>query len=325
MQTTALFALVLLAPACASATPAPDSPDAAAPYVLVLGTAQDGGLPQIGCAREHCRLARAEPRRRRLVTSILLVDPRSSRRYLFDATPDLPEQVELAAGHPPTRSAALRPAGGRPPLFDGVFLTHAHMGHYAGLLYLGPEVYGARGLPVHASERMGAFLRENGPWSLLVETGIIELATLRPGEPVRLADDLVVTPIAVPHREELSDVLAFVIRGPRRSLLYLPDIDEWERWDRPVEELLAGVDAALVDGTFFDGGELPERDLSEIPHPFIADSIERFGALPASERAKVHFTHLNHSNPAADPASEAAARVRASGMAVATEAMRIAL
>ncbi len=311
-----LLPLVALAGACAT----PPSAETAAvprdrPYVLVLGTAQDAGLPQIACQEEHCRRARSDPRAGRLVTSLLLVDPRRGKRYLLDATPDLPAQVERSRGIPANRVLP----GARPPLFDGIFLTHAHMGHYSGLLHLGPEAYGAQDLPVFVSARMAAYLRANGPWSLLVETGTIRLVELVPHEPLVLSDELTVTPIPVPHREEFSDTLAFRIDGPRRSLLYLPDIDKWERWDTPIEEAIAQVDVALLDGSFFDDGEVPGRDLAEIPHPFIVESLERLGALPLAERSKVHFTHLNHTNPACDPTSAASARIRAAGMRVASE------
>jgi pyrroloquinoline quinone biosynthesis protein B len=323
------------------------------PYALVLGTAQDGGLPQIGCERPCCEAARADPGRRRLVASLLIVDPGSGRRWLIDATPDLAEQVELARGHPPARragAAALadaaegagsavggvgavgaRGAGGpdvladRPPLFDGLFLTHAHMGHVAGLLQLGREAYAARGVPVHGSERMVRWLGGNQPWSLLVDDGVLRPRALLPGATVALADGLSVTALAVPHRDELTDTLAYLVRGPERTLLYLPDVDAWDAWDRPLEELLADADVALVDGTFFADGELPGRSLAAIPHPFVSDTLARLREQPAALRAKVLFTHLNHSNPAADPASAAAAHVAEAGMAVAEEGQRIGL
>ena len=287
----------------------------AAPYVLVLGSAQDGGLPQIGCQGPNCLAARRDPNRGRLVSSLLLADPRSGKRWLFDATPDLPRQVERMDGHPAKRSLP----GTRPPLVDGVFLTHAHMGHYSGLLHLGPEAYGAADLATYTSPSMAKFLTEHGPWSLLVERGILELETIDEGRPVQLAPDLIVRAFQVPHRKEFSDTLAFVIEGPERSLLFLPDIDKWERWETPIEEVIAKVDVALLDASFFGPGEIPGRDLASIPHPFVVESLERFGGLPASERSKVRFTHLNHSNPACDERSEAAARVRASGMHIAQD------
>jgi len=291
------------------------------PYVLVLGTAQDGGLPQLGCDEPACRAAREDPARRRLVASLLLVDPRTQRRWLFDATPDLAEQLELARDHPPGRRAG----AGRPPLFDGVFLTHAHVGHYLGLALLGREAYAAQGQRVFASRRMAEFLATNGPWDLLVSQGHVGLEPLEPGREVELAPDLRVLPIEVPHRGERSDTLGFVVRGPERSLLYIPDIDKWERWERKIEDLLAEVDVALLDGTFFADGEVAGRSMAEVPHPFLRESLARFARLDERERRKILFTHLNHTNPAADELGAAAAEVRAAGMAVAREGMMLSL
>jgi pyrroloquinoline quinone biosynthesis protein B len=251
----------------------------------------------------------------------LLVDPRSGKRWLLDASPDLARQVESARGHPPTRVEV----GPRPPLFDGVFLTHAHVGHYLGLAQLGREAYGARGLPVHASPRMGEFLRSNGPWSLLVEDGAIELSELEPGRAVHLAQDLSLTPFRVPHRDEFSDTLGFVVRGPERAVAYLPDIDKWQRWERPLAQWLGELDLALVDGTFFGPGEVPGRDLDQIPHPFVVETLAALADAPPQLRARVLFTHLNHTNPLADPTSEAAARVTAAGMGVAREGQVLGL
>jgi pyrroloquinoline quinone biosynthesis protein B len=320
-NTTRLVPL-LLALALTACSALPDVRRAEdAPYVLVLGTAQDGGLPQLGCTRPCCAAAREDPRRARLVVSLLLVDPRSGARWLFEATPDLPRQVERARGH----GGPADDAPGRPALFDGIFLTHAHMGHYAGLVHLGPEAYGSAATAVYGSARLVEFLRTNGPWSLLEAAGHAEYRAVRPGVPVRLAADLSVTALPVPHRDEFSDTVAWRIDGPSRKVLFLPDIDKWERWELPIEQVLAEVDVAYLDATFFDARELPGRAMSDIPHPFIVESLARLAPLPASERAKVRFIHLNHSNPAADPRSAAAARVRASGMAIAAEQERVSL
>jgi pyrroloquinoline quinone biosynthesis protein B len=295
------------------------------PYVLVLGTAQDGGLPQIGCPAEPCARARRDPRQGRLVTSLLLCDPRAGMRWLFDCTPDVEAQLARADSHPARRVGA----GPRPPLFEGLFLTHAHMGHYGGLLELGREAYAVRAAPTWLTPRFAAFLRTNGPWSLLVEEQRLVLNELAldgfaPGAPVELAQDLSVRAFRVPHRDEFSDTVGFELRGPRRTLAYLPDIDKWEAWDAvtgpgSVEALLARCDVALLDGSFFADGEVPGRSMKEISHPFIVESLARFASLPERERAKVRFTHLNHTNPAADPASAARRAIEKSGMRVLEE------
>lgn len=291
------------------------------PYLLVLGTAQDGGLPQIGCRDEACERARRNPDERRLVTSLAIVDPRDGRRWLVDASPDLAEQVELVARAAPRSGAS----EARAPLFDGVFLTHAHVGHYAGLAQFGREIYGARDLPVWCSSRMATFLRSNGPWSLLVDTHAIELRELEPGTAVALAPGLTVDSLRVPHRDEFSDTLAFVVRGPKRTVAYLPDIDKWERWELPLESFLESVDLALVDGTFFADGEVPGRAMSEIPHPFIRETLARLASAPPELRRKVVFTHLNHTNPAANSGSAAAHAIRSAGMRIARDGERISL
>ncbi|MDX1546241.1 MAG: MBL fold metallo-hydrolase [Rhodothermales bacterium] len=308
MRAVLLAALtLLLALPAAAQTP---------PYLLVLGVAQDGGVPQAG---RHADPAWADPARQRLTVSLGLVDPATGGRWLFEATPDFRRQLHRLD------AAAPRTAG---PVLDGVFLTHAHMGHYTGLMFLGHEAMGARGVPVYAMPRMAEYLRTNGPWSQLVRYENIALRDLEDGVPVRLTDRLTVTPLRVPHRQEYSEVVGFRIAGPRRAVLFLPDIDSWEDWDAAgtrIEDVLATVDAAYLDGTFFADGEIPGRDMSGFPHPFIAHSLERFAALPPAERAKIRFIHLNHTNPALHPGSDARRRIEAAGFRVAAELERIDL
>ncbi len=291
------------------------------PFALILGTAQDGGLPQLGGNSDQDVAARQDPGRRRLVASLLLVDPGSDERFLIDATPDLREQLEIADRAAPQAAKA----GGRPPLFGAIALTHAHVGHYAGLLHLGSEAYGASGQRLLASERMARFLETNGPWDLLVRLGNIRIERFAPGTPVPLNPRLSITPIAVPHRDEYSDTVGFIVRGPAHSLLWLPDIDKWEKWDRRIEEVIASVDTAYLDGTFFDATELPGRAMSEVPHPFIAESLARFASLPEKQRRKIVFVHLNHTNPAATPGSKAEQEILKAGMRVAREGERVGL
>lgn len=289
-------------------------------FAYVLGTAQDGGLPQISGRAKEDDAARSDPTRRRLVASLLIVDPVSRERFLIDATPDLREQAEIA-----DRVAPQPTATARPPLFSAIALTHAHVGHYAGLLHLGRESYGANGQRVLASDRMARFLETNGPWDLLVKLNHIRIDRFKAETPMKLNDRLSITPIEVPHRDEYSDTYGFIVTGPSRKVLWLPDIDKWERWDRRIEDLIASVDVAFLDGTFFDADELPGRAMSEVPHPFISESLIRFAALPAKERAKVVFVHLNHTNPAATPGSAAQRQIEKAGMRVAREGERLPL
>ena len=251
---------------------------------IVLGIAQDGGVPHIGCREERCEAARRDPSRRERVACLGLVDEQEGKRFLIDATPDLASQLESLPG---ARPGAL-------PIVDGILLTHAHVGHYAGLMYLGREALGASGVPVWTTPRMGAFLRGNGPWSQLVSLGNVALREMVPGRELALTARLRVTPLLVPHRDELSDTLGFLVRGPSRSLLYVPDIDKWERWDRRLAEEVARADWALLDGTFEDAAEVRGRSLAEIPHPLVGETVARLAA--AGRRTRVLFVHLNHTN-----------------------------
>jgi pyrroloquinoline quinone biosynthesis protein B len=288
----------------------------AGPYVAVLGIAQDGGYPQAGCQGPCCARAWRDPGLRRLVSCLGIVDPVSGERWLIDCTPDFPQQLHQLDCIVPRKQA---------PAIGGILLTHAHVGHYAGLLYLAREAMGAEGVPVHTMPMMREFLAGNGPWNQLVASGSIELRDLTDGVPLTLNERLSATPFLVPHRGESSETVGFRIQGPARAALYLPDIDSWELWENPIEDVIASADVAYLDGTFFANDELPGRELSEIPHPLIADSIERFSALPAPERRKVRFLHLNHSNPALDPASSAAKRVREALHNAADQGERFAL
>ena len=266
---------------------APASAPAAVPPVraVVLGIAQDGGVPHIGCTQALCVHARRDPSRRERVACLGLVDDRAGARFLIDATPDLPSQLDsLNAG----RTVADR----RRPV-DGILLTHAHIGHYTGLMYLGREALGARAVPVYATARMASFLRSNGPWSQLVALGQIELREIEPGREVVLTPSLAVTAVRVPHRDELSDTVGYVVRGPGQSLLYVPDIDKWEKWDRRFEDEVARVGVALLDGTFLSADELPGRSQAEVPHPTVGETMTRLAAL----KGRVSFIHLNHTNP----------------------------
>ena len=320
-----IIALTLLLTLAVSARPGAETTTAsagkdAAPWLVVLGIAQDAGYPQAGDPEGP---AWHDPSQRRHAACLGLVDPVSGERWLFEATPDFKEQLhrfdDLAPAPPQT---------GRPGL-AGIFLTHAHMGHYTGLAHLGREVLGARQVPVWAMPRMEAFLRGNGPWEQLVKLENIVLQPLRNGVTVQLSPRLTVTPIQVPHRDEYSETVAYRIAGPRHAALFLPDIDKWERWDAAggrIESHLATVDVAYLDGSFLRDGEIPGRAMSEIPHPFIEESMRRFAVLPASERAKIRFIHFNRTNPVLSVKGEPIRQsIREAGFGIAEELERFEL
>jgi pyrroloquinoline quinone biosynthesis protein B len=286
------------------------------PFVMVLGITQDGGYPQAGCTKECCEKAWADPSRRRSVASLAIVDPGTHQRWLIDATPDFREQLRTLDQIAPAASS---------PGLEGIFLTHGHIGHYTGLMQLGREVIGAKRVPVYAMPRMRKFLETSGPWDQLVKLGNIALRSLTTAGPIILNSRLSVTPLLVPHRDEYTETVGFVIRGPARAVLYLPDIDKWAKWSTPLAEALSSVDVAYLDGTFYAEGEIPGRNMAEIPHPFMVETLALLAPLPPEQRAKVRFIHLNHTNPALDPESEATRLLNRAGVTVAHEGERIGL
>ena len=306
-----LLALSLAAPVFAPEAVAQDC----RVELIVLGTSQDGGSPQLG---RNADPAWEDASLERLVVSLGVVDRTSGERFLFEATPDMRAQLR--------HLDQVSPPDGSPDL-AGVFLTHAHIGHYTGLMFFGHESMGAAGVPVYALPRMQAFLAENGPWSQLVRYGNIDQRVMTAEEPEEFSA-LRVTAFEVPHRQEFSEVAGFHIEGPQASAIFIPDIDSWEEWDEAgtrIEEMIAAVDVAYLDATFYANGEIPGRDMSGFPHPFIAHSMARFADLPEEERAKVRFIHLNHTNPARYPDSEARTAIEAAGFHVADRDERFCL
>ncbi len=255
----------------------PHGPDRVS--AIVLGIAQDGGVPHLGCRQTLCVEARRDPSKRRRVASLGLVDPAAGKRFLIDATPDFAAQVEELGGMP-----------------DAILLTHAHIGHYLGLAELGREVANTRKLPVYCTASMARFLRENRPWSRLVERENIEIRQIEPGRPFALTPRLTVTALKVPHRDEDSDTVAYLVAGPRARLLWLPDIDRWEKWERRLEDFASDpAMTLLLDGTFFSADEIPGRSIEDIPHPLVPDTVARLSAA-GTPAARVLFVHLNHTN-----------------------------
>lgn len=276
---------------------------------VVLGVMQDAGLPHAGCRCPRCIAAYDNPARAARAACLALIDEQenSSRVWLFDATPDIRWQLnDLAAtlGPHPRRANRLRGP-------DGVFLTHGHMGHVGGLPQFGPEGMTAEGLPVYAAESLAAVIRGSAVWRPLMSN--LAWRDLAAQVPIRLAPGLKVTPLPVPHRDEWgAGTFAFHIEGPSRSLLYVPDIDNWEAWPE-ARAAVSAVDIALVDATFFDAGELGGRP--PVAHPLVPHTLAFFGDLAP----KLILTHFNHTNPLLDEGSAERAMVQRYGAAIACE------
>ena len=280
----------------------------------VLGTIQDGGIPHMGCNKICCLKYFKNNTFRVGVSSLGISNLKNETNYLIDATPNINHQLKALIG---TSNPSEK--------LNGIFLTHAHMGHYSGLLNFGREAMNSKNIPLYLMPRFYNFIQDNGPWNQLVKLENVMLKRIYDQEKITLESNLSITPIQVPHRDEYSETVGFLIEGNTKSALYIPDIDKWEKWNNSIIELIKNVDYAFLDGTFYDEKEVNNRDISEIPHPFIIESLKLFNPLDESEKNKIYFIHLNHTNPLLNPDSSEYNRVIREGFNVADPNMEFFL
>jgi len=280
----------------------------------VLGTIQDGGIPHMGCSKECCSNYFLSKKSRIGVSSLGVSNLKHDTNYIIDATPDINFQlIDLIGKADPSKK------------LNGIFLTHAHMGHYAGLLNFGRESLNSKNIPLYLMPKFYNFILNNGPWNQLVELNNIKLNKIYNREKLILHNNLSFTPIQVPHRDEYSETVGYVIEGIHKKALYIPDIDKWAKWEVSIVEMIKSVDYAFLDGTFFDEKEINNRDISEIPHPFIIESLKLFKELDESEKSKVYFIHLNHTNPVLNSESSEYKKVISAGFNIAKTGMEFFL
>ena len=281
------------------------------PYVVVLGIAQDGGLPHAGCLKSCCKNLWGTGNNEK-VASIGIVDPKTGQSWLIDATPDFASQLHILENIHKTK-------------LSGIFLTHAHIGHYSGLLQLGREVMGAKDMPVYAMPRMKSFLYENSPWNQLLSLENIKIIDLKNSKEIKLSSQLYIEPFLVPHRDEFSETVGYRVVSNKKSLVYIPDIDKWSKWDQDIFQVVLHSDFALLDGTFYSSEEIPHRDMSEIPHPFIIETMDLLNDMNIKNRKKIYFIHFNHSNPAINYTSSVSNIIRSKRFNIATEGLKLKL
>ena len=274
----------------------------------ILGVVQDGGLPHLGSNKLCCN----KDEEKRYVTSVMLINNENNESYLFDASPDINKQLNFMGDRIKKD-------------LKGVFLTHAHIGHYTGLMYFGREALNSKSINVYAMPRMKKFLEQNGPWSQLVSLKNISITELNKNSNIAIDSKVSIQPIEVPHRAEFSETVGYKIYGPNKTVLFIPDIDKWYLWEKSIVDEIKQVDYALIDATFYDSSEVNYRDLSEIPHPFVVESMQLFDSIKLEERNKIFFIHLNHTNPLLNKESEQYKYVVDKGYNVAEEGLDLKL
>jgi pyrroloquinoline quinone biosynthesis protein B len=280
-----LFSLTLLFAHCQTPEKTVKSADLPQQFMVVLGIAQDAGYPHPYCGKACCEAVAEGKEQHKNVTCLGIVDRETQEVFMLEATPNFTKQEHILRGYLNDRAKPL----------SGVFLTHAHIGHYTGLMYLGREAIGAKETPVYAMPKMKSFLENNGPWSQLVGLKNIKIVPLTADSNIAITKNISVKPLIVPHRDEFSETVGFVISHKNKRILFIPDIDKWAKWPRNIVEEVAKVDWALLDATFYQNGEIPNRDMREIPHPFMEETMTLF--RNSVDKSKIKFIHFNHTNP----------------------------
>ena len=274
-------------------------------YIYVLGNTQDAGLPHIGCQHQFCQ-DNFNVYEEYYTTSIAVVNSDLKKYILFEATPDITFQLNNLKKN--IFDEFLLP--------ESIYITHAHIGHYTGLMYFGREALGAKDLLVKVLPRMSKFLQNNGPWSQLVDINNIKIKEINFGLSTNELININVTPVQVPHRDEYSETAGYIIEGKNKKALFIPDIDKWEKWDRDLSQIAKEFDFLLIDATFYDSKEI-NRDISEIPHPLVTETIDLLSGLDLENRNKVYFIHMNHTNMMLDPNSDLSKLVTSKGFNIA--------
>ena len=278
-------------------------------YTLkILGVVQDGGMPHLGNNKTCCENIKQD----KYVTSLMLMNNENNESFLFDASPDINKQLNFMGDRIKKD-------------LKGIFLTHAHIGHYTGLMYFGREALNSKLVNVYAMPRMKKFLEEYGPWSQLVSLQNISIIELSNESKISIDSNVIVQPVEVPHRAEFSETVGYKIYGPNKTALFIPDIDKWYLWEKSIVDEIKQVDYAIIDATFYDSKEVNYRDISEIPHPFVTESMDLFDSIDIKEKNKIYFIHLNHTNPLINKDSDQYKLVRSKGYNVAEEGMKLNL
>lgn len=256
--------------------------------IYTLGIAQDAGFPQAGCTKDCCKESWKYPEKRKMATCLAIVDTVEKKWWMVEATPDFKNQLYLFNQLTKNKYAYLP---------NGIFITHAHMGHYTGLLQLGRETMNSNKIPVYVLPKLKHYLETNGPWSQLVSLKNIELIELTDKSLKFISNGFDVMAFTVPHRDEFSETAGFNFMLNNKKVVFIPDIDKWQKHSKDVSFIFTDCTLAFIDGTFYKDGELEGRSMKEVPHPFVKESMDLFKHWQSALKSKIYFIHFNHTNP----------------------------
>ncbi|USX49317.1 pyrroloquinoline quinone biosynthesis protein PqqB [Lentzea sp. HUAS12] len=279
---------------------------------VLLGTTAGGGFPQWNCACSLCVRARsgALPSRSQ---DCLAISGDGADWWLVNASPDIRTQI--------TSCSFLDPGpGARETPLRGALFTDAELDHTLGLLTL----RGGKGVTVWAPAPVLRALKDEFDLRTVID-GYAPVAWREAAGSFDLGG-LRVTAIPISGkrpkyaRSSTVDgdwVVAYRFEDPVSGgvLVYAPCL---AAWPDGFDEVVAGADCLLLDGTFHAASEMGSATGSAsgqaaMGHLPITASLPELRRFPGVRRL---YTHLNNTNPVLDPSSPEAVELHEAGVEV---------
>jgi pyrroloquinoline quinone biosynthesis protein B len=304
--------------------------------ITVLGSAAGGGFPQWNCNCANCAGIRAGTLqgKARTQSSIFVRPDDGTDGVLFNASPDILEQIRSSAVMQPNRSL-------RDTAIAGVVLMDGQIDHATGLFMLRER---SSKLPLWCTDPVAEDLTQGNP-VLRVLThfcGVDRHPITLDGAPFEIPGVAGLSFRALPlsskaapyspHRDNPApgDNIGMVITDERsgKTAFYAPGLGEITP---PVWDEMARADAIMVDGTFWTDDEMitlgisrkRAREIGHLPQSGQGGMIEWMAKLPPATRRML--IHINNTNPILDESSAERAALSRAGIEVCEDGMTIQL
>ena len=304
--------------------------------ITVLGSAAGGGFPQWNCNCRNCAGVRSGSLRAKARTqsSIFIRGDDGIDGVLVNASPDILEQIRSNPALQPGRAL-------RDTAIAGVILMDGQIDHATGLFMLRER--GAP-LPLWCTDPVAEDLSTGNPVLRVLghfcgvqreRIGLDGASFELPGVPGLNFRALPLSSKAAPyspHRDApvAGDNIGLLIKDSRsgRSAFYAPGLGAITP---AIFDAMCGVDAVLVDGTFWTDDEMPAlglskktaRDIGHLAQSGAGGMIEWLDRLPAATRRLL--IHINNTNPILDEDSTERALLARHGIEVCEDRMVIEL
>tara|TARA_B000000460_G_scaffold228806_1_gene185323 strand:+ start:148 stop:1077 length:930 start_codon:yes stop_codon:yes gene_type:complete len=279
--------------------------------IKVLGAAAGGGYPQWNCNHPNSRRARSsDPAAQQRTQSSIAVSVDGDHWFLFNASPDLRQQIN--------ENDVLHPREGlRHSPIQGVVLTNADVDHIAGLLNLRES----QPLRLYGTNKVLDVLQGNSVFNVL-NPKFVERIPLSLDVPLQLqlpngvATGLVVVPFAVPGKVALwleeknkdvalaavgEDTIALEIRNANQEIqfFYIPGCAEMTD---DLSDRLRGAPLVFFDGTLWRDDEMIRDDVGvktgkRMGHMSMSGDDGSIAAFDNLRVKRKVFIHINTTNP----------------------------